>query len=114
MLVIRKAQMDTLDAYSRRAFRRRMLEHVMADFPGRAGELGAERLQRLLEGSIDKGVDYGMSSEEDLQGFIDLTVELGVDFEERADMQWAKEILERDSLSGHGKLELIQQLRASS
>jgi hypothetical protein len=114
MLVIRKAQMDTLDAYSRAAFRRRVFQHVTADFPERSAELGAEGVQRLVEGAIAKGVDYGISSEDDLQGFVDLSVELGPDFEERADLQWAREILEKESLSGHGKVELIQQLRAGA
>lgn len=111
MLTIRKAQMDTLDAHSRQDFRRRMFRHVMADFPKRAGELGAERLQRLVDSSIERGVGYGISSEEDLQMFVDLNVELGSDFEERADLQWTKDVLERESLTGHGKMELIQQLR---
>jgi hypothetical protein len=111
MLVIRKAQMDTLDAYSRQAFLRRLLQHVMSDLPQRAAELGAEGAQRLVEASVAKGVDYGISSEDDLQGFVDLTVELGPDFEERDDMQWARQVLEKDSLSGHAKLELIQKLR---
>ena len=114
MLVIRKAQMDTLDAHSRQAFRRRMFQHVAADFPQRSAELGPEGVQRLVETSIGKGVEYGISSEDDLQGFVDLTVEIGPDFEERADLQWAREILEKESLSGHGKIELIQQLRAGA
>jgi hypothetical protein len=114
MLVIRKAQMDTLDAYSRQTFRRRMFQHVNAAFPQRAAELGAERLQRLVDDAVAKGVDYGVSTEEDLQGFVDLTAELGTDFEQRSDLQWVKQILEQDSLSGHSKLELIQKLRPGS
>src|SRR5712691_6941904 len=114
MLVIRKAQMDTLDAYSRAAFRRRMFQHVAADFPKRAAELNPEGVQRLIEASIAKGVDYGITSEEDLQSYIDLTVELGMDFEEQPDLEWARQILEKDSVSGHGKIELIQKLRTSS
>jgi hypothetical protein len=114
MLVIRKAQMDTLDAYSRQTFRRRIFQHVSAAFPNRAAELGPERVQRLIDEAVAKGIDYGISSEEDLQAFIDLTAEFGAHFEERADLQWVKQILEQDSLSGHGKLELIQKLRPGS
>jgi hypothetical protein len=113
MLVIRKAQMDTFDAYSRDAFKQRMLQHVTVDFPARTGELGARGVQRVVESSIAKGVDYGIAGEDDLQGFIDLSVELGPDFEEEPEMDWAKQILERPSLSGQAKLALIHQLRGT-
>jgi hypothetical protein len=114
MLVIRKVQMDTLDAYTREAFRRRMLQHVVAEFPGRAAELRPDGVKRIVDASIAKGVDYGVAGEEELQGFIDLSVELGPDFEEQPEMEWARQILEKESLSGQAKIELIHKLRGSS
>src|SRR2546421_12150551 len=92
MLIIRKAQMDALDASTGEAFRKCMLRHVIADFPARAAELGAENTRRVVETMIAKGLDYGIVSEDDLQAYLDVAVELGPEFEELPEMDWAKEI----------------------
>ena len=111
MLIIRQAQMAALDAYSRDAFRERMLLHLTKDFPARAVELGPKGIRRLVDASIDKGADYRIASEDDLQAFVDLMVELGPEFDEEPAMDWARQILTRTSLSGQAKVELIRKLR---
>jgi hypothetical protein len=111
VLIIRKAQMDALDASSREAFRERMLRHVAKDFPARAAELGPKGIRRLVDASIDKGPEYGIAGEDDLQAFLDLMIELGPGFDEEPALAWAREILTRTSLSGQAKVELIRRLR---
>ena len=111
MLIIRKAQMGALDAYSRGAFRQRMLLHLKADFPARAAELGPDGMRRLVDAAIDKGDDYGIAGEDDLQAYLNLMLELGPHFDEEPAMDWAREILIKKSLSGHARIELIRSLR---
>ena len=111
ILVIRREQMDALDAYSRGAFRQRVLDHLAADLPDRWARLGPGGAELLVDRAIEKGFGYGIDEEDDLQKYVDLCAELGPDFEKDEEMEWARDILMRPSLSGHAKLQLIRQLR---
>ena len=111
-LIIRREQMDALDAYSRAAFRQRLLDHLVVDLPERWSQLGPGGSELLVDRSIEKGVGYGIDDEEDLQAYVDLCAQLGQDFEKDAEMEWAREILLKPSLSGRAKLQLIRKLRS--
>jgi hypothetical protein len=111
LLIIRQEQMAALAAYTRRAFRKRMIEHLRRDFPRRALELGPEGVAALVDGSIQRALGYGIDDEDDLRAFIDQGVVPDGPFEEQPGMEWAQEILRKSSLSGHAKMQLVRRLR---
>jgi hypothetical protein len=110
-LVIRREQMDALDAYSRATFRQRVVDHLAIDLPQRWAQLGPGGAEMLVDRCIEKGMGYGIDEEDDLQVYVDLCAELGPDFEKDEEMEWARDILLKPSLSGRAKLQLIRQLR---
>lgn len=110
-LVIRREQMDALDAYSRAMFRQRVLDHLATDLPQRWSQLGPGGAEMLVDRCLAKGMGYGIDEEDDLQAYVDLCAELGPDFEKDEEMEWARDILLKPSLSGRAKLQLIRQLR---
>jgi hypothetical protein len=110
MLVIRKTQKEALDRHSEKLFLDRMIHHLYEIFPDRCEELGSKaRVQELAHQGLERARGYGIDTEEDVALFVDIMFGIGLEFPEGEDMAWARSILEKDGLSGHGKMEFILQ-----
>src|SRR5262245_3936410 len=98
MITLRKKQMAVLANYMRRRFEDRMVRHVADSHPAQFKQLvppssSDEPVRTLVKQAVDKAAGYQISSERDVERFIDLVVILGRDFETRADTAWARDVL---------------------
>jgi hypothetical protein len=109
MLIIRKSQMDALDAEMLSSFQDRMIAHLRALFPARTAGWGATSGRGFVLGATAKARTHHVIAERAVARFIDLMAELGDDFETRADMAWATEILASPDRGGTEKMDAIYQ-----
>jgi muconolactone delta-isomerase len=113
MLVIRKRQMDLFNARLLERFERDQVRRVTAEFAGRAAELGAAGVRRLVHECVAKAESYGIFEDADVAMYLNLVFRFGEGFEDTAATAWMGEILRDDEMSGDGKTGLIAaRLRA--
>lgn len=112
MLVIRKEQMEALENYAREKFRERMFQHVkelVQQDPEKHGQMDDEEIRELVQKGIEKAEGYNIESEQYIEGYIDLMVEIDPGFDEQEDMAWARSILDNEKLSEGAKINFIRQ-----
>lgn len=112
MLVIRKEQMEALENYAREKFKDRMFQHVkelIQQDPEKHGQMDDEEIRDLVQKGIEKAESYNIESEQYIEGYIDLMVEIDPDFDEQEDMAWARSILDNEKLSEGAKINFIRQ-----
>ncbi len=107
MLIIRKSQMDALDAEMLSSFQDRMIAHLRTQFPARTAGWGATSGRGFVLGGTAKARTHQVIAERDVARFVDLMAELGDDFETRPDMAWAAEILASPDRGGTEKMDAI-------
>lgn len=107
MLVIRKAQMDTLEADARRRFLQRTLVRLRTELAAQTAKLSDLQLRGRVESAWKRAKPYGISAERDVTAFIDLDVLLGDRFEAEPKHTWIRQLLLDASLPPNAKLQLI-------
>ena len=107
MLVVREAQLDSLEREGWRRFTDKLRRHVLRVFPEKAAELTEAELKRVLEHTRKLAARCEMSSELELTLLFDLRLGLGNNYEEQPECAWIGETLERVDLDGFEKLALI-------
>jgi hypothetical protein len=114
MLTIRDEQMSIFRAQARTAFETKMVRHISRCYPdeyaGLTRQGGDDRVRQFIRSAILRGARYGITTERALAGLIDLEVCYGPEFESRTEMEWAREILEDDSLEGPTKIDMLFEL----
>ncbi len=107
MLIIRKEQMDALSEALSEAFEDDRVKHIASKYPEFFDETGEEDVRQLVRQGIEKSKIYGIQVRGDVEFIIDLMVEFGQDFEREGKISWTGDILRSHSLSGDGKISLI-------
>lgn len=112
-MIIRKAQMDALNALLIRAFERSVYDDISERFPRRFAELGGNRVRQLIGAGLRKAGKYGIASEDDAARLIEVMLEYGENFEELPELEWPCRCLSDASLTGDLKVGiLVGRLRA--
>ena len=111
-LIIRCLQMEAFSEYTRRDFENRLIMHISEIIPAEAANMPEGGLRDRVRQAVDKALGYGIEAEEDVLLFVDFTFELGQDFEQTPEYDWALNILQDQRLPGHDKVQLIQKILA--
>jgi hypothetical protein len=107
MLIIRKAQMEALNARLVQDFENQVLADLEERFPARCREMGEASLRRLIQAGIRKAGGYGIEAQDDVARVIEVMFEFGENFDERADLAWPCQSLRDPSLTGDVKTGLL-------
>lgn len=110
MLIIRKEQIEEFDKYIFQSFKTRILDHLMKIWPERCMELGEENVRESIERGIKSATDYGITTENDVAGYIDLMYVLGLNFDADTTIPWAASILQDQDLLPHQKMEKLYEM----
>jgi hypothetical protein len=113
MLVIRKAQMDALNAYVVESFENEVAAQLAARFPERSAQMGEAGVRELIQAGIRKSLSYGVQAQDDVARVIELMVEFGEEFDKRPDLAWPCEALRDRVLTGDAKVSLLMSRLAA-
>lgn len=93
MLIIRKTQLDELQALAIRQFEDRTFEHLQRHAPGHCALLSKPQMLRVVHLGWQKAARHGLTGECCVRSFIDLMCLLGSHFDTDPLLPWAAEIL---------------------
>jgi hypothetical protein len=108
MLIIRKAQLEALNAGLLQDFESEVLADLEERFPARCRELGEAGVRRLIQAGIRKARGYGIEAQDDVARVIEVVFEFGENFDQRADLAWPCQSLGDPSLPGDVKAGLLE------
>jgi hypothetical protein len=109
LLIVRREQMEALNAQALESFHRRMRQHLAALFPERVAAWGEEGARGAADAGIRQAAGFGITAERDVARFIDLTVELGPDFPDREATAWTRSVLEDRHASAATRMSRLYQ-----
>jgi hypothetical protein len=89
------AQVKILSDENARRFEDRCVEMIRKSWRDEAAHLDDAALREVVRERIASGARYGFTGQRDLFRFINLSFYLGLDFEQRPELDWAVELLER-------------------
>lgn len=92
-MIIRKQQIDALEAPTAGAFVTRLAEHLRTFAPKLSKILGEDRIRKVIESGMDRAQTYGLTNRGPVRFFIDLMFALGSDFDSDPQLPWAVNIL---------------------
>lgn len=104
MLIIRKEQMEALDAYMLQSFKRRLADHLTAVLPARAATLGPEGVAVVIDQGIENAKRLGIVAERDVARYIDLQAGLERSDDVGGAKSWPGTILSDTSRSSEERL----------
>jgi hypothetical protein len=107
MLKIRREQVAALEADAQRRYIGRLIAHLRALYPSTTTPLSEADLVADVERGVVQAGRYGLEAEDDVRVFLECRVELGPDFDVRADTAWAGAVLRDDTLFGPEKADLL-------
>jgi hypothetical protein len=85
--------MDVFSRVELERFVERMRAHLLAFFPEKCELMNAQELGSVIQRGILNAQQYGITSDRDVAGYIDLMILLGEDFDTDPSIPWAGEIL---------------------
>jgi hypothetical protein len=103
MLVIRKTQMEALDAAAEETFLDRLVQRAITLFPHEAPFDDRRSVKTRVTVAYRRAKKYGLRAKTDVAWWVDLDFSLGPDFERAPGMEWALKIMEAD-LTGPTKV----------
>ncbi len=112
MLTIRKRNLTVLSESIRRGRTNRLVKYIMDRFPH---EFNVDNDEEQVRGIVERGnasaAGYGITDEDDVALFVDLTVMYGEDFHKEP---WAENVLLSENLTSREKVwELRNRVGAS-
>lgn len=112
MLQMRKEQMAEFEKAMRQKFEDRMVAHIAKDFPEQYREMrhakGSDApVRQFVWDGVKRAEGYGITSESNVELFLDLLLDLGTDFDTRADTDWTREVLDAPDLPEDEKMDTI-------
>ncbi|HEV7241054.1 MAG TPA: hypothetical protein VGQ36_17585 [Thermoanaerobaculia bacterium] len=113
MLVIRQAQLSALADAKRRAFEDRCASFLRTTWPEDHEQLGEDELRGLVRERSARAADFGLTTERDIQRFLNLSALLGHDFEWQPRNEWIVTLLRDSTIPFPGKLEIIYRVLGS-
>jgi hypothetical protein len=113
MLVIRKEQMTVLEADTAKRFYDSLRKHLRTELHEETRALSDGQILPMIKEGVERGRQYGVTTERDLTLFVDLIFLLSPKFEDAPDMNWAKRILLNKEIEGGAKMGLIYKQLAA-
>ena len=107
MLTVRKEQIQVLDAHMMRKYEGRVIRKIARSFPERYAQDGEEKTRLFVQASIRKAAVYSITEDNDVETYILLLVERGIDFEQAPEMAECKEILQDTKIPADAKVNLL-------
>ena len=109
MLVIRKEQMEVLGRYMLKQFEDRMVIHLRSGFREQTKDMPETDLRSMIQTAIDKGKVYNVTTEDDVQRYLEYMMIYGPEFDTDPKTMWAGEILRTEDMDGTEKMELMDE-----
>ena len=114
VLKIRAEQMAVFEKVMRRRFEDRMVAHIARTFPDRYHEMldakgGNAPVRQFVWDGVKRAGAYGITTEGNVQMFLDLLLGLGADFDARSDTAWTREALDPPDLTEDEKMGIIRR-----
>jgi hypothetical protein len=103
-MVIRQEQMEAFSASLRARYVVSLMERLRARFAEQFGATPEADLREWVETGLSKANQYGYSRENEVQLFIDLCAECGLDFDQKP---WAAAIFEDGKLNSGEQLSRV-------
>ena len=107
MLQIRKEQMDFLEAHMMRTYEQRVVRKIKQTFPQWYEREGEDKAFLLVQAGIRKAGGYSITEDEDVEKFILVLVQHGMDFEKRPERLECLEILQDPDLPADAKVTMV-------
>lgn len=108
-MIIRDEQMQSMADAQRREFEEGIVAHLDRAYPEKVWNIPVEELRERVHESVGKALSYGIEIEKDVSSYVDITFELGENFDADPEHEWAGEILRDDPLSGAEKIAKIKR-----
>jgi hypothetical protein len=99
MLRIRKEQNDELAKVALKRFEDDMVAHVKEFFPRHYEILEEPTIREVIQYGVERGEDYGFTTERDVCLYINLMLLLGSNFDTDVQYPWAGEILNDETIT---------------
>jgi hypothetical protein len=109
-MIIRDEQIEGLKVGKRQRFEEGVVAHLERAYPEEVWNISTDDLRERVHSSVEKALSYGIDIEKDVSSYVDLTFELGENFDEDPQQEWAGEILRDESLSGAEKIAKIKKI----
>ncbi len=107
MLIVRKEQMEALDAAMLESFFRRMVVHLRQVFPAETGSLDDAALRTFVRRGVERAKELGITAERDAARFVDLALVLGADSLDRPLPTWIAATLGDRSLGASSRMDAL-------
>ena len=107
MLKIRKEQMETLAHHMMSKYEQRVMRKIARTFPERYKKDGHEKMLLFIQAGILKAEKYAIDEDDDVELFILLLVQYGMDFEKKPEMSRCRKILVDEDLPADAKVTLL-------
>ena len=107
MFQIRKEQMQAFDAHMMRKYEDRVIRKLTRTFPDQFERGDEEATRPFVQAGIRKAGQYGITEDDDVERFILVLAERGMDFEKAPGMDECREILEDKELPADAKVALV-------
>ena len=106
-MILRPEQIQAFTHYMTANFEDRLILHLREAYPEEVWEIPPDELSETVRRAMDRAMAHGLVTEGDVAGFVDLTFELGPDFESDENYDWAANILHDPNLDGTRKIKRI-------
>ncbi len=97
-MIIRREQMQALEAYMRDRFVSSTVAHVERFFPERCERLGEDGVREWVDHGIERAGAYGIVAERDVSKYIDVQFAFGRDFDTDPQCPWAAAVLTDETI----------------
>lgn len=95
---LRPEQVKVFEAAAVKRCVARLARHLRAACPAETAAMSEDELRGEVYAGMDHARQYDIEAERDLQIFLECRLELGADFDRRADTAWAGKVLRDASL----------------
>jgi hypothetical protein len=109
MLTIRAEQMGAMGQAAVKNFEDQVIEDLKKSVPKHCRLLGEENLRKKVHAGFERARSYGLSSENGLRLFVELTFLLGSGFDKDPQLPWAAEILNASAADQAARVERLHQ-----
>jgi hypothetical protein len=105
--------MTVLEADTAKRFYDSLRKHLRTELHEETRALSDGQILPMIKEGVERGRQYGVTTERDLTLFVDLIFLLSPKFEDAPDMNWAKRILLNKEIEGGAKMGLIYKQLAA-
>lgn len=109
MLVIRKEQMEVFSRYMLKKFEDRMVIHLQSSFSEPTKGMPETDLRSMIQTATDKAKVYNVTTEDDVQRYLEYMMIYGPKFDTDPKTMWARKILRTEDIDGTEKMELMDE-----